>query len=157
MAHIRITVALCVDLEVENVVETSVHEEVVESMSVHESSGSGHNNNRGDDDGGSDEVVDAAAAIDDAIRTYYFGASTVTINHIREMATLKYFAEGDGRVPGEETIPKPRDDEVVVFENFFIAALRMPPHTTVAEMLLKFRVQLHQLMPNAIAQLSKYF
>jgi hypothetical protein len=33
----------------------------------------------------------------------------------------------------------------------------MPPHSTLTEILLKFRAQLHQLTPNAIAPLSKYF
>jgi hypothetical protein len=33
----------------------------------------------------------------------------------------------------------------------------MPPHLILIEILLKFRLQLHQLTPNAIAQLSKYF
>jgi hypothetical protein len=33
----------------------------------------------------------------------------------------------------------------------------MPPYRALADILLKFQTQLHQLMPNAIAQLSKYF
>jgi hypothetical protein len=73
------------------------------------------------------------------------------------MGDLRYFAEGDARAPGEETVPEPADDEAVVFEEFFAAGLRMPPHSALAEILWKFRVQLHQLTPNAIAQLSKYF
>jgi hypothetical protein len=32
----------------------------------------------------------------------------------------------------------------------------MPPHPVLACILLKFQVQLHQLTPNTIAQLSKY-
>jgi hypothetical protein len=37
-----------------------------------------------------------------------------------------------------------------VFEEFFAVGLRMPPHRVLIEILLKFRVQLHQLTPNAI-------
>jgi hypothetical protein len=33
----------------------------------------------------------------------------------------------------------------------------MPPHVTLADILLHFQTQPHQLTPNAIAQLSKYF
>jgi hypothetical protein len=33
----------------------------------------------------------------------------------------------------------------------------MPLHSVLADILLKFQVQLHQLTPNVIAQLSKYF
>jgi hypothetical protein len=32
----------------------------------------------------------------------------------------------------------------------------MPPHPVLASILLKFQVQLHQLTPNAIVQLSKH-
>jgi hypothetical protein len=56
-----------------------------------------------------------------------------------------------------ETVPEPEDNEVIVFEEFFSAGLRMPPHLVLVDILLKFRVQLHQLTPNAIVQLSKYF
>jgi hypothetical protein len=48
-------------------------------------------------------------------------------------------------------------DEVVVFEEFITAELRMPPHPALTNILHKFWVQLHQLNPDAIAQLSKYF
>jgi hypothetical protein len=41
----------------------------------------------------------------------------------------------------------------VVFKEFFTAWLWMPPHPALIEIL----VQLHQLTPNDIAQLSKYF
>jgi hypothetical protein len=33
----------------------------------------------------------------------------------------------------------------------------MPPHSAIAEIMLKFRVQLHQLTPNVIVQLFKFF
>jgi hypothetical protein len=49
------------------------------------------------------------------------------------------------------------EDEAVIFEDFFATSLDMPPHPTLANILLKFQAQLHQLTPNAIAQLSNYF
>jgi dimeric dUTPase (all-alpha-NTP-PPase superfamily) len=79
------------------------------------------------------------------------------VGHIRQLETLGYFAEGSARELGEETVPEPADDEAVVFEEFFAAGLRMPCHLAFTEILLKYRVQLHQLTPNAVAQLSKYF
>jgi hypothetical protein len=57
----------------------------------------------------------------------------------------------------EETVPKLADDEIVVFEELFAAGLRMPLYPVLAEILIKFRVQLQQLTPNAFVQLSKYF
>jgi hypothetical protein len=51
---------------------------------------------------------------------------------------------------------EPNADEAVVFEEFFTGGLRMPPHPVLANILLKFQVQIHQLTPNVIVQLSKY-
>jgi hypothetical protein len=70
---------------------------------------------------------------------------------------LGYFVEGSGREPRQEVVPDPADDEVVIFEEFFAVGLRMPPQPALIDILVKFRVQLHQLTLNAFAQLSKYF
>jgi hypothetical protein len=45
----------------------------------------------------------------------------------------------------------------MVYEDFFVAGLHMPLHLALADILLHFQAQLHQLTPNAITQLSKYF
>jgi hypothetical protein len=52
---------------------------------------------------------------------------------------------------------EPNIDEVIIFEEFFAMGLWMPPHPAFTEILLKFLVQLHQLIPNVIAQMLKYF
>jgi hypothetical protein len=90
-------------------------------------------------------------------RNCYFGPSTVTMSRIHEMMDQGYFVEGGAHVPGEETIPELDSNEAIVFEDFFIAGLRMLPHSILSDILLKFRVQLYQLTPNVIVQLSKYF
>jgi hypothetical protein len=61
-----------------------------------------------------------------------------------------------GRDPGEETVPKPKSDEVVVFEEFFTTGLRMSPHPVLLDILVNFQMWLHQLTPNTIIQFSKY-
>jgi hypothetical protein len=43
------------------------------------------------------------------------------------------------KVPGAKEIPKP-EGELVVFEAFFIAGLRLPVHRFVAEVLRRFDV-----------------
>jgi hypothetical protein len=58
--------------------------------------------------------------------------------------------------PWAESVPDPRLDEAVVFEDFFAAGLRMPPHPVLLDILHKFQVQLHQLTPNAIIHISKF-
>jgi hypothetical protein len=68
-------------------------------------------------------VVDAS----EASYSYLFGPSTIAVSSIQEMASLHYIAEGDVGAPGEENIPEPIDDRVVVFEEFFVVELWMPP------------------------------
>jgi hypothetical protein len=63
----------------------------------------------------------------------------------------------EARAPRAETVPEPHDDEIVVFKDFFVAGLCMPLHSALADILLHFQAQLHQLTPNAIALLSKFF
>jgi hypothetical protein len=65
------------------------------------------------------------------------------------MVQKGYFLEGEARAAGAKTVPEPN--------TFFVAGLCMPLHPALADILLHFQVQLHQLTPNAIAQLSKYF
>jgi hypothetical protein len=48
---------------------------------------------------------------------------------------------------GEETALELHPDEAVVFEEFFSAGLRMPPHPMLTDILLKFQVQKPQLTP----------
>jgi hypothetical protein len=88
--------------------------------------------------------------------SYYFRPSTVTIRRIKEMIDCEYFTRGVAHVSGEETILEANGDEVVVFEELFTTGLKIPPHPVLSDILLKFQVQLHQLTPNAVGQLSKY-
>jgi hypothetical protein len=88
-----------------------------------------------------------------------FGKSTVSEADMTMMTKLGYFREAEKglvRFGEEETIPKPEDDEVVVFKSFFKAGLRFPMHRMIAEVLEKFGIYLHQLTPNAIVRLSVY-
>jgi hypothetical protein len=71
--------------------------------------------------------------------------------------TLGYFIDGSAREPSEEVVPDAGKNEVVVFEEFFVTGLWMPPQLVLTDILLKFWVQFHQLTLNAFAQLSKYF
>jgi hypothetical protein len=88
-----------------------------------------------------------------------FGKSTVSEADMTMMTKLGYFREAEKglvRFGGEDTIPKPENDEVVVFKSFFKAGLRFPLHGMIAEVLEKFGIYLHQQTPNAIVRLSVY-
>jgi hypothetical protein len=56
-----------------------------------------------------------------------------------EMIDSGYFADSMGHEPGEETMPEPRANKVVLFEEFFTAGLRMPPHPVLAAILFKYQ------------------
>jgi hypothetical protein len=88
-----------------------------------------------------------------------FRKSTVTAEDLVLMRKLGYFGENDDKLvqfAGEEVIPEPKDEEVVVFRSFFRAALRFPLYEMIGEVLKKFEIYLHQLTPNAIVRLSVY-
>jgi hypothetical protein len=88
-----------------------------------------------------------------------FGKSTVSEADVPMMTKLGYFGEAEKkliRFGGEETIPKPENDEVVVFKSFFKAGLRFRLHGMIADVLENFEIYLHQLTPNAIVWLSVF-
>jgi hypothetical protein len=87
--------------------------------------------------------------------TVEFGVSRISSVRVQDMHQLGYFGNDVGRVPGAEEIPDPKG-ELVVFEAFFIAGLRLPTHHFVAEVLQRFDVQVHQLTPNIVVALAKY-
>jgi hypothetical protein len=82
-----------------------------------------------------------------------FSVLRISSVHMQDMHQLGYF--GVGRVPGAEQISEP-EGEIVVFEAFFTAGLRLLAHRFVAEVLQRYDVQIHQLTPNAVVALAKY-
>jgi hypothetical protein len=71
--------------------------------------------------------------------TVEFGVSRMSLIHVHDMQQLGYFDGGVARVPGAEEVPEP-EGELVVFEAFFAAGLRLPAHRFVAEVLRRFEV-----------------
>jgi hypothetical protein len=89
--------------------------------------------------------------------SYDFGQSTITKAHIESLKSFAhYFLKGYGRPSGAESVLDPHENEAVVFKDFFTTGLRVPPYPVRLDILLMFRVQLHQLTPNAIFQISKF-
>jgi hypothetical protein len=74
--------------------------------------------------------------------TVEFGTSMISSVHVLEMQRHGYFGYGVGRVPGVEEIPEP-EGELVVFESFFIGSLHLSAHHFMAEVLQRFKVQVH--------------
>jgi hypothetical protein len=106
-----------------------------------------------------DESEDDYSAVPSKPNHLEFGRSTVTEDDMPKLMKLGYFSEAKKeliRFGGEEIIPKPEKDEVVVFKSFFKAGLRFPLNEMIADVLKKFGIYLHQLTPNAIVRLSVY-
>jgi hypothetical protein len=88
-----------------------------------------------------------------------FEKSTVTEDDMPMMMKLGYFGEAESKIirfAGEEIIPEPKKDEVVVFKSFFRAGLRFPLNEIIGVVLENFEIYLHQLTPNAIVRLRFY-
>jgi hypothetical protein len=102
-----------------------------------------------------DTLSDLAAVELQPGHTVEFVISRISSVCVQDMQQLGYFGDGVGRVPGAKEIPEP-EGELVVFEAFFIAGLRLPAHHFVAEVLQRFEVQVHQLTPNVVVALAKY-
>lgn len=90
---------------------------------------------------------------------FYLGRSKVTHNLIQEYVNKDYLrplTPSSFRPPGDEVIPKPKPYEAVVFRDYFVAGLDFPLENFASEVLQRFKIQLHQLTPNAFARLSVF-
>jgi hypothetical protein len=87
-------------------------------------------------------------------KTYTFGWSLIDKG---DMASLqKNRMIGTARAPGRETVPKPQENEVVIFRDLLFVGLWFPLHPAVVDILRYFDIYLHQLTPNTILRLSVY-
>jgi hypothetical protein len=99
------------------------------------SNGSGGSENTSDSDRGF--KIGAKVALVGV--SYHFRQLTMTRAHIMALKNFaRYFPKGFARPPDAESVPDPRENEVVVFEDFFVAGLRIPPHPILLEILCKF-------------------
>jgi hypothetical protein len=72
---------------------------------------------------------------------------------LKAMKELGYFSEKvKVWLVGDETTPKSKKDEVVIFKSFFRAGLRLPMYQLIAKVLYKYMFYMHRLTPNAIVR-----
>jgi hypothetical protein len=70
---------------------------------------------------------------------YDFERSKITQARIASFEnSTRYFPIGFAQPPGIDSVPNPKENEAVVFEDFFTAGLRIPPHPVFWEILRKF-------------------
>jgi hypothetical protein len=69
----------------------------------------------------------------------------------------KYFRDiSIVRAGGENTVPLPEADEVVVFKSFMKVDLQFPLHKMLVEVLKRFEIYLHQLTPEALIKIRVF-
>jgi hypothetical protein len=79
-----------------------------------------------------------------------FGKSTIKQGQI-ELMKGKYFRDVSiVRARGEDTVPLPESDEVIVFRSFMKTGLRFPLHKMLVDVLKTFEIYLHQITPKLL-------
>jgi hypothetical protein len=85
-----------------------------------------------------------------------FGKSTIKQGQIEAMKGKYFHDVSIARAGGEDTVPLPESDEVVVFRSFMKAGLRFPLHKILVEVLKTFEIYLHQITPEALIRVGVF-
>jgi hypothetical protein len=94
-------------------------------------------------------------------KTYTFGRSQIDGTDVSSLQKNRMI--GTARAPGRETVPKPRDNEVVIFRDLLYAGLRFPLHLAVVwssvrrrRVLLLRRLRLRRRRPHLLLLLGRH-
>jgi hypothetical protein len=85
-----------------------------------------------------------------------FGKSTIKQGHIESMKGKYFHDVSIVRAGGEDTVPQPESDEVVVFRSFMKAGLRFLLHKMIVDVLKTFEIYLHQITPEALIRVGVF-
>jgi hypothetical protein len=83
-----------------------------------------------------------------------FGKSTIKQSHLENMRGRYFRDMSIARTGGDNNVPAPEENEVVIFRSFFKAGLRFPLSKFVVEVLKTFQIFLHQITPEAIIRMG---
>jgi hypothetical protein len=76
-----------------------------------------------------------------------FGKSTIKQSHLKNMRGRYFRDMSIVRAGGDNNVPAPEENEVVIFRSFFKAGLRFPLSRFVVQVLKTYQIFLHQLTP----------
>jgi hypothetical protein len=82
-----------------------------------------------------------------------FGKSSIKQSHLDNMRGRYFRDMSIVRVGGDNIVPTPEEDEVVIYRSFFKAGLRFPLSKFVVEVLKIYQIFLHQITPEAIIRM----
>jgi hypothetical protein len=79
-----------------------------------------------------------------------FRKSTIKQSHLENMRGRYFRDMSTMRAGGDNNVPAPEENEVVIYRSFFKAGLRFPLSKFVVEVLKTYQIFLHQISPEAI-------
>jgi hypothetical protein len=83
-----------------------------------------------------------------------FGKSTIKQSHLESMRGRYFWDISIVRAGGDNTVPAPEEDEVVIYRSFFKAGLQFPLSRFVVKVLKIYQIFLHQITPKAIIRMG---
>jgi hypothetical protein len=83
-----------------------------------------------------------------------FGKSTIKQSHLDNMRGRYFRDMSIVRAGGDNIVPAPKENEVVIYRSFFKAGLRFPLRKFVVEVLEIFQIFLHQITPEDIMRMG---
>jgi hypothetical protein len=108
------------------------------------------------EDNGDNDSYDVESGVEDSEDRPWrpshavFGKSTIKQSHLENMRG-RYFRDiSIVRAGGDNNVPAPEENEVVIYRSFFKAGLRIPLSKFVVEVLKIYQIFLHQITPEAI-------
>jgi hypothetical protein len=85
-----------------------------------------------------------------------FGKLTIKQSHLENMRGRYFRDMSIVRAGGDNNVPSPEENEVVIYQSFFKARLRFPLSRFVVEVLKTYQIFLHQLTPQAILRMGVF-
>jgi hypothetical protein len=83
-----------------------------------------------------------------------FGKSTIKQSHLENMRGRYFQDMSIVRTGGDNNVPAPEENEVVIYRSFFKAGLWFPLSKFVVEVLKIYQIFLHQITPEAIIRMG---
>jgi hypothetical protein len=83
-----------------------------------------------------------------------FGKSTIKQSHLDNMRGRYFRDMSIVRAGGDNNVPAPEENEVVIYRSFFKVGLRFPLSRFLVEVLKIYQIYLHQITPEAIIRMG---
>jgi hypothetical protein len=85
-----------------------------------------------------------------------FGKSTIKQSHLENMRGRYFRDMSIVRAGGDNNVPAPEENEVVIYRSFFKVGLWFPLSKFVVEVLKTYQIFLHQITPEAIIRMGVF-